>query len=103
MKSKISIFDEIIVDNFAGGGGAYTGIEMAVGGEGSAQSDHIGKCFGVPDMGACPEGKANQKEGRTNIPAVCPPMAEAMVRDNLPEYCGVTIVTMAQLNDIVAW
>ena len=34
--------------------------------------------------------------------AVCPPMAEAMVRANLPEYCGVTIVTMAQLNDIVA-
>lgn len=34
--------------------------------------------------------------------AVCPPMAEAMVRANLPEYCGVTIVTMAQLNDLVA-
>lgn len=34
--------------------------------------------------------------------AVCPPMAEAMVRANLPEYCGVTIVTMAQLNNLVA-
>jgi DNA (cytosine-5)-methyltransferase 1 len=34
--------------------------------------------------------------------AVCPPMAEAMVRANLPEHCGVTIVTMAQLNDLVA-
>ena len=31
MKSQIDIFDEIIVDNFAGGGGASTGIELASG------------------------------------------------------------------------
>lgn len=31
MKNQISLFDEIIVDNFAGGGGASTGIEMAIG------------------------------------------------------------------------
>ena len=31
MKSPIDIFDEIIVDNFAGGGGASTGIELAAG------------------------------------------------------------------------
>ena len=30
-KSQISLFDEIIVDNFAGGGGASTGIELAAG------------------------------------------------------------------------
>lgn len=30
-KSQINIFDEIIVDNFAGGGGASTGIELAAG------------------------------------------------------------------------
>ena len=29
--SQISILDEIIVDNFAGGGGASTGIELATG------------------------------------------------------------------------
>jgi len=29
--NQISVFDEIIVDNFAGGGGASTGIEMATG------------------------------------------------------------------------
>ena len=29
--SQINIFDEIIVDNFAGGGGASTGIELAAG------------------------------------------------------------------------
>lgn len=31
MKYQIDIFDEIIVDNFAGGGGASTGIELAAG------------------------------------------------------------------------
>ena len=30
-RKSISIFDEIIVDNFAGGGGASTGIELALG------------------------------------------------------------------------
>lgn len=29
--SQINIFEEIIVDNFAGGGGASTGIELAAG------------------------------------------------------------------------
>ena len=31
MAYQINIFDEIIVDNFAGGGGASTGIELALG------------------------------------------------------------------------
>lgn len=34
--------------------------------------------------------------------AVCPPMAEAVVRANLPEWCGVKIITMAQLDNAVA-
>ena len=34
--------------------------------------------------------------------AVCPPLAEAMVRANLPEWCGKRIETMAQLDDAVA-
>lgn len=34
--------------------------------------------------------------------AVCPPMAEAMVRADLPEWCGDKITTMAQLDDAVA-
>lgn len=34
--------------------------------------------------------------------AVCPPLAEAMVRANLPEWCGRKITTMAQLNNAVA-
>lgn len=31
MNTQISFFDELIVDNFAGGGGASTGIELATG------------------------------------------------------------------------
>lgn len=34
--------------------------------------------------------------------AVCPPVASALVRANLPEWCGVRITTMAQLLDCVA-
>lgn len=34
--------------------------------------------------------------------AVCPPLAEAMVRANLPEWCGDKITTMAQLDNAVA-
>ncbi len=34
--------------------------------------------------------------------AVCPPVASALVRANLPEWCGETITTMAQLLDCVA-
>lgn len=34
--------------------------------------------------------------------AVCPPMATALVRANLPEWCGSEITTMAQLADCVA-
>lgn len=34
--------------------------------------------------------------------AVCPPVASALVRANLSEWCGVTITTMAQLMDCVA-
>ena len=34
--------------------------------------------------------------------AVCPPLAEAMVRANLPQWCSTKITTMAQLEDAVA-
>ncbi len=34
--------------------------------------------------------------------AVCPPLAEAMVRANLPEWCAEKITTMAQLDNVVA-
>lgn len=34
--------------------------------------------------------------------AVCPPLAEAMVRANLPEWCGRKLTTMQQLDDAVS-
>ena len=34
--------------------------------------------------------------------AVCPPMAEALVRSNLPEWCAEKITTMRQLDAVVA-
>lgn len=34
--------------------------------------------------------------------AVCPPLAEAMVRANLPEWCGVKFTTMEQWHNAVA-
>lgn len=32
--------------------------------------------------------------------AVCPPLAEAMVRANLPEWCGEKITTMERLGEV---
>jgi len=32
--------------------------------------------------------------------AVCPPLAEAMIRANLPEWCGKKIATMEQLDEV---
>ena len=34
--------------------------------------------------------------------AVCPPLAEAMVRANMPDMCGKKIRTMEELNDAIA-
>ena len=34
--------------------------------------------------------------------AVCPPMAKALVKANLPEYCLLDLKTMAQLTSVVA-
>lgn len=34
--------------------------------------------------------------------AVCPPLAEAMVRANMPDMCGKKICTMEELNDAIA-
>ena len=56
--------DELIVDSFAGGGGASTGIELATGRE-------------------YPKFKQTARCGN----AVPPPFAEALVRANLPEWC----------------
>ena len=53
--------------------------------------DHLGKPY--------PKSKQVARCGN----AVCPPMAEAMVRANFPEYCCVVINTMAQFHEAVAY
>lgn len=68
---------EIIVDNFAGGGGASTGIELATGRSYVIDRDYTGK----------PYTKTAQVARCGN--AVPPPFAEALVRANLPEMCDV--------------
>lgn len=45
-------------------------------------------------------GKTKQVERCGN--AVCPPLAEAMVRANLPEWCGAKFTTMRQFENAVA-
>lgn len=53
--------------------------------------DHLGNVY--------PKSKQVARCGN----AVCPPIAEAMVRANFPEYCCVVINTMAQFHDAVAY
>ncbi len=52
--------------------------------------DHMGNAY----------GKTKQVARCGN--AVCPPLAEAMVRANMPEWCGEKITTMEQLDCVVA-
>ena len=74
MSSQISLFDPLIVDNFAGGGGASTGIEMATG-RPVSRKDQVARCGN----------------------AVCHPLAAAVVRANCPELCPGEIDTMKGL------
>ena len=52
--------------------------------------DHLGRPY--------PKSKQVARCGN----AVCPPMARAMVQANLPEYCDVTISTLAQFHQLVS-
>lgn len=49
----------------------------------------------------CREYKKSDQVARCGN-AVCPPLAEALVRANMPEWCGAKIWTMAQLEAAVA-
>lgn len=69
------LLNELIIDNFAGGGGASVGIER-----------HIGKKYS--------EAKQIARLGN----AVCPPVATALIRANCPELCyPKTLVTIVDL------
>ena len=136
-----SLIDEIIVDNFAGGGGASTGIELATGRRVAIAINHdpdairmhrtnhpytahlqasvwdvdpVAECRGrpvglawfSPDCIIDRDYLGNEYKKSAQVAhcgnAVCPPMATALVRANLPEWCGAEITTMAQLTDCVA-
>lgn len=140
-KAQLDLFDEIIVDNFAGGGGASTGIELAAGRPVTIAINHdpdailmhktnhpytahyqasvwdidprevcqgrpVGLAWFPPDyiidrdyLGNA-YGKSKQVARCGN--AVPPPFAEALVRANLPEWCGAEIRTMEELEKVVA-
>ena len=106
---QIDILEEIIVDNFAGGGGASTGIELACGRPVSIAINHDPDAIllhktnhpytehlqaSVWDVDPVQVARCGN--------AVCPPLAEAMVRANLPEWCSMKITTMGQFHDSVA-
>lgn len=72
---------ELIVDNFAGGDGASTGIEIATGYSvdiainHDIDHDYTGKSY--------PRSEQVKRCGN----AVCPPLPAALVKANLPEMC----------------
>lgn len=88
---------ELVIDNFAGGGGASTGIEMAIGisvdiGLRMLEPKELYGCQGFPDdyiidrdCTGKPYPRSEQVRRCGN--AVCPPIPAALVRANLPELC----------------
>lgn len=88
---------EIIVDNFAGGGGASTGIELAIGrsvdiGMRMLQPHELYRTQGFPEWYIIDQDYRGKKYAKDKQVARCgnavpPPFAEALVRANLPELC----------------
>ncbi len=95
---------ELIVDNFAGGGGASTGIEIATGKRVDIAINHdpeavrmqepreLYGCQGFPEDYIIDRDYTGKAYGRTEQVkrcgnAVCPPLPAAMVKSNLPELC----------------
>lgn len=91
---------EIVVDNFAGGGGASTGIEIAMGRSvdiainhdpaaiAMHRANHPGTKHYTEDVWKVDpvEACAGRPVARCGN-AVCPPIPTALVRANLPELC----------------
>lgn len=87
---------ELIVDNFAGGGGASTGIELATGYSVDIAINHDPKelygCQGFPNDYIIDHDYTGKKYPRSEQVrrcgnAVCPPIPAALVKANLPELC----------------
>ena len=98
-RAQISLLDEIIVDNFAGGGGASTGIELATGRPVAIAINH--------DPAAILMHKTNHpytEHLQASVWDVDPEEVCAgrpVVRANMPEWAAV-ICTMAELNRVIA-
>lgn len=104
------LWDEIVVDNFAGGGGASTGIKMAIGRDVDIAINHDPAAIAmhkanhpytehynesvwdidpVTATGGRPYPKTAQVARCGN--AVPPQLPAALVRANLPELCGIAL------------
>lgn len=88
-----NLFRELVIDNFAGGGGASVGMELAQGFPPDYIIDiepYIGKKYS--------EAKQVARLGN----AVCPPVAEALVRANCAEIASQRVIaTMTILNAVI--
>ena len=65
-KRQYNILDELIVDNFAGGGGASTGIELALGRPVDIAINHDISAIAMHEANGCAENA-----GRTNRNDIC--------------------------------
>lgn len=75
-KAQTSLFNEIFVDNFAGGGGASVGVELAIGRPLDIAINHDPEAIAM--------------------------VATALARANFPEYCVWDIATVAELMERMA-
>lgn len=75
---------ELVVDNFAGGGGASTGIELATGYSVDIAINHDPEAIRMHKVNH--PNTEHYCENRCGN-AVCPPIPAALVKANLPELC----------------
>lgn len=83
----IGMPDELIVDSFAGGGGASTGIELATRRPVDIAINHDPDDYIIDRDYTGREYPKSKQIARCGN-AVPPPFAEALVRANLPEWCS---------------
>lgn len=114
--TQTSLLDEIIVDNFAGGGGASTGIELAAGRPvdiainhdpdailmhktNHPYTEHYQESVWNIDPKKVCRGRA---VGLAWFSPDCKHFSKALVESNIPEWCNKNISTMHDLNNQIA-
>lgn len=119
-KGQMNLLDEIIVDNFAGGGGASTGIELATGREVTIAINHDpaailmhktnhpytehlqDSVWNIDPVEICAGRPVGLAWFSPDCKHFSKAMAKAVVAVNLPEYCIVDLNTMAALTNHMA-